>query len=252
MTDEQPPPKPPPSGWSRLARMARPRATKANAFGALLAVVLGFALATQVRQTDEQGLEQLREDELVRILDDVTQDGERLDNELRELETQRERLATAGDNDEALRAAQERLDTLGVLAGTAPASGPGIVLTISDPEGKVTAAMLLDTLEELRDAGAEAVQIGGVRVVASSYFTDETAGIAISGELVSQPYTIRAIGDGATMAAAMDIPGGVTATIRGQGATAEVEQRETVEITALHSVKEPRYARPVPESSSGG
>ncbi len=255
MTEDQPTTPADPekrSAWSRLARMARPRVTRANAFAALLTIVLGFALATQVQQTNEEGLETLREEELVRILDDVTQDGERLDSSVRELEAQLRQLASAGNNDEALRAAQERLDTLGILAGTAPAKGPGIKLTISDPDGKITAAMLLDALEELRDAGAEAVQIGDVRVVAESYFTDTDAGIAISGEAVAKPYEILAVGDPATMAAAMDIPGGVTATVRGQGATAEVEQLKSVEITALHSAKEPRYARPVPEASSGG
>ena len=61
------------SSWGALLRMARPRATRANAFAALLAIGLGFAIATQVQQTNQSGLEQLREDELVRIAggDDV-------------------------------------------------------------------------------------------------------------------------------------------------------------------------------------
>ena len=66
------------SSSAGLLRMARPRATRANAFAALLAIVLGFAIATQVQQTNQSGLEQLREDELVRILDDVSQEQDRL------------------------------------------------------------------------------------------------------------------------------------------------------------------------------
>ena len=58
------------SAWRRVYLMARPRATRANAFALLLACLLGFAIATQVRQTQAQGLEDLRQDELVRILDD--------------------------------------------------------------------------------------------------------------------------------------------------------------------------------------
>ena len=69
-----PAPSTPPNAWRTMFRMARPRATRANLFAALLAIVLGFAIATQVQQTQQQGLEQLREDELVRILDDVRQD----------------------------------------------------------------------------------------------------------------------------------------------------------------------------------
>ena len=81
------------SAWRRVYLMARPRATRANAFALLLACLLGFAIATQVRQTQAQGLEDLRQDELVRILDDVTQNGARLDDEIAELEATRDGLA---------------------------------------------------------------------------------------------------------------------------------------------------------------
>jgi uncharacterized protein YlxW (UPF0749 family) len=237
----------PQDSWRAMFKMARPRATRANLFAALLAIVLGFALATQVQQTQEQGLEQLREDELVRILDDVTQDAARLGNDARALELTRDRLAGGADNSaEALRAAQERVDTLGILAGSAPAEGPGIVLTIDDPAGKVTSALLLDALQELRDAGAEAVQIGSVRAVAGTYFTDTADGIEVSGVPVKSPYVITAIGGSATMASAMDIPGGVNESVRRLGAVSTVEQRDSVSITALHTVEEPQYARPVP------
>jgi uncharacterized protein YlxW (UPF0749 family) len=87
--------------------MGRPRATRANLFAALLAVVLGFAIATQVQQTQQQGLEQLREEELVRILDDVSQDAARLGNDSRALEATRDRLLSGADSSaEALRAAK--------------------------------------------------------------------------------------------------------------------------------------------------
>ena len=54
---------------------------------------------------------------------------------------------------------------LGILAGTKPAEGPGISLRIDDPRSQVDAAQVLDTIEELRDAGAEAIQLGNVRVM---------------------------------------------------------------------------------------
>jgi uncharacterized protein YlxW (UPF0749 family) len=243
-------PEPTGSSWRTLLRMARPRATRANAFAALLAIVLGFAIATQVQQTNQSGLEQLREDELVRILDDVSQEQDRLASDSRELETSRDKLISGVDSSsEALKSAQERLDTLGILTGTSPATGPGIVITINDRDHKITAARLLDALQELRDAGAEAVQIGDVRVVADTWFADVDGAIQVSGERVSQPYVIKAIGDSATMASAMEIPGGVSETVRGDGAVPSVQQSDDVAITALHSLSEPRYARPVPAPS---
>lgn len=237
--------------WRRLSRAAHPRPTKANVFATLLAIGLGFAIAAQVRQTSIEGLEDLREDELIRILDTVDQDGNRLAEEIQTLRLSRDRLRSDTTSlTETRAAAQQRLDSLAILTGTAPARGPGIVLTIRDPEFGVTAPMLLDTLQELRDAGAEAVEINGVRIVANTFFTDGEGGISISGAPVSAPYVITAIGDGSTLASAMEIPGGVTNTVRSVGGEAGVETKDEVIVSALQTVSEPQYARPVPSPTT--
>ncbi|MBE3073938.1 MAG: DUF881 domain-containing protein, partial [Actinobacteria bacterium] len=235
------------SARRRLMLMARPRATKANAFAALLAILLGFAVATQVRQNQSLGLESLRQGELITILDNATLLSSRLDQNARELQVTRDQLVSGSTNGAAaLKAAQERLDALGILAGTARASGPGIRMTIVDNGAKVTPPLLLDAIEELRDAGAEAIAVGNVRVVASSYFDQGASGVEIDGKTVTQPYTITAIGDPPTMASAMEIPGGLSENVRQLGATITIAQNKDLTVGALHTLREPRYARPVP------
>lgn len=245
-------PKPdPPSSWRRLARMSAPRRTKAQVLGAGLALALGFAIATQVQQTKDAGLESLRQDDLVRVLDDVSQRSSRLDQQVRELQGQRDELASgAGSSQAALEQAKRRLDTLRLLGGTAPAQGQGIRVTITDPGSKVTAPMLLDVLQELRDAGAEVVQYGGSRVVAGSYFTASGSELQVDGQPLPRPFVILAIGDKATLASAMSIPGGIVETVRRQGASALVEQLDTVRIDALQTPRPPRYAQPVPDAAT--
>jgi len=230
--------------------MGNPRATRANVVVTLLTLGLGFAIAAQVRQTDLEGLTNLREDELVRILDNVTQENSRLSSEIRELERTRGQLAAGATSEEARAAAQARLDAIQILSGTVAASGPGIIITITDPERRLGAALLLDTLQELRDAGAEAVEINGVRVVASTYFTDIGGDVTVSRQRIERPYVIRAIGDPPTMAAAMDIPGGVRELVRKDNADASIEQRDTVEITSLHTPTDAEYAQPIPTATS--
>lgn len=248
-TPQQPPASVARRSWQRLAQAGRPRATRANVFAAVLALALGFAIAVQVRQTSIEGLEGLREDDLVRILSTVNQDGARLTDEIASLQVARDQLLSATDNSEAVRAAQERLDSLGILAGTIGAEGPGIQVTITAPEGKYTAAMMLDAIQELRDAGAEVIQVNGVRVVASTWFTDQDADISVSGTVITQPYVLLAIGDPKTMASAMGIPGGVVDNATRVNGAAEVTTKNTVRVTALHAVSSPRYAQPVPEAS---
>jgi uncharacterized protein YlxW (UPF0749 family) len=240
----------PQRAWRRLLRAGSPRATRANVLGMVLAGALGFAIIAQVHQTSLEGLENLREDELVRIFAGVDQNGDKLADDIRGLQSSLELLESQSTNDaEAQRAARERLESLGILAGTVKATGPGLVLTISDPDNKVDAPIILDTVQELRAAGAEAIQIGDQRVVADTWFSDTEQGLSVSGKEVRPPYVITAIGDGNTLAGAMDIPGGVTATIRRVGGDTDVQIEDEVDVDALLSLTSPQYARPVPTTT---
>jgi len=119
-------------------------------------------------------------------------------------------------------------------------------MTISDPGAKVTPPLLLDAIEELRDAGAEAIQVGSARVVASSYFGQAGSGIEVDGTTVTDPYVILAIGDPQTLSSAMQIPGGLSENVRQLGASITITQSTELVVGALHTLREPRYARPVP------
>ncbi len=246
--DVQPrPPRDARHAWARLRRAGSPRPTRSNLLAALLAGALGFAIIAQVRQTSIEGLDNLREDELVRIFADVDQDGDQLASEITSLQSSLDLLKSRTTSDEeARRAAQERVDSLEILAGTAPATGPGITLTIRDPLGEVKAPMILDAVEELRNAGAEAMQIGDVRIVADTWFTDTDQGLSVSGTVLTPPYVVTAIGDANTLAGAMEIPGGVTATVRRAGGEAQVEIKDQVDVDALLTLETPQYAQPVP------
>lgn len=234
----------PAGGLRHVLSSLRPRRTGSHALAALLALILGFALVTQVHQTQTSGLENLRQQDLVAVLGNVNNQSARLSREQAELTRTRDRLGS-GAGPAAQTAARERLDTLGVLTGTVKARGTGIVMTITDPVRGVGAPNLLDAVQELRDAGAEAIQINGVRVVASTWFgSRDGGGIVIDGTAVTPPYVVRAIGDGHTMATAMAIPGGVTESMQQVGARVAVTQPKQVEVTALRPLSQARYARP--------
>jgi uncharacterized protein YlxW (UPF0749 family) len=229
----------------RLLATLRPRATRGQLLAGLLCAVLGFALVVQVRQNQTQSLSTLRQNELVALLDRISGNSAALDREARRLQTDRDRLRSgAAGSAAAAQAAQERLDVLAILAGTVPAAGPGITLEIADPQRRVSAAILLDTLQELRDAGAEAVQVGQVRVVASTSFADTSDGVQADGQLLDPPYLFRAIGDPDTLSAALAIPGGVLDVLKQQQAVGDVQPRTAVTVDALHPVVSPQYARP--------
>jgi uncharacterized protein YlxW (UPF0749 family) len=236
----------------RPSRARGPLPRRSQLLVGLLCATLGFALAVQVHTTrSTPSLAAARPEDLVSILDDLTARGDRLRAEADSLTATRDRLTAGGqESTAALDEARQRADTLGILAGTVPATGAGIVLTITDPQASVRSDVLLDTMEELRDAGAEAMSVSGVRVVTSTYFLDRDGGVEVDGRLLRPPYVFLVIGDPRTLAAALDIPGGVLDTVRRRpGASAAVEQQPQVDVTALRALVTPRYARPAAAES---
>lgn len=247
--------------WRGLGRLLRPSASRTQLVVALLCCLLGFGLAVQVGTSDSGSTGRgARPEDLVRILDDLTGRSDRLRAEIESLRATRDRLGSRTDRARAaLEETGRRARTLAILAGTVAAHGPGVVLSISDPEDSLPASVVLDAVEELRDAGAEAMEIGGaggrsVRVVASTYFLDASGGgVAVDGTRLGAPYRITALGDPATLVSAMRIPGGVVDTVAANtGATAEARPVHNATVAALHRLSMPRYARPAPSTSGSG
>ncbi|WP_432065623.1 DUF881 domain-containing protein [Streptomyces sp. C10-9-1] len=222
-----------------------PRVTRAQLIVAVLLFVLGLGLAIQVRSnSDESALRGARQEDLVRILDELDNRTQRLQDEKQSLEEQRTELENSSDQaEEARKQLRQKEQQLGILAGTVAAQGPGITLTIGDPSGTVEPDRLLDTVQELRAAGAEAIQVNGVRVVAETYFSGTAGAVEVDGERISAPYTFRAIGKPEDLEPALNIPGGVVQTLEKEQATATVARSEKIVVDALRPAEPPDYAR---------
>ncbi len=214
--------------------------------GALLAL-LGFAGATQIRSTHRtDSFEHQPRDNLVQLLDSLSAAADRVQVQITQLQHTRDDLSgTAKRRQTALAVARKRLEELRLLAGTVPAQGPGVTITITDSRGGVTAASILDGIEELRDAGAEAIEINNhVRVVASTSFTAPTGVLMVDGMQVRPPYVIDAIGSSHTLSEAVAFPGGLRDQVSALGGTVSVKEADEVHIDSLHRVQPPEYAQP--------
>ncbi|MEV8320794.1 DUF881 domain-containing protein [Streptomyces sp. NPDC059900] len=235
------------SGRQRLAKgLWPPRVTRPQLIVALLLFVLGLGLAIQVRSNnDSSALRGARQEDLVRILDELDDRTQRLEGEKQRLEDQRTGLENSSDQaEEARKQTVEKERQLGILAGTVAAQGPGITLTIDDKKGSVEADMLLDAIQELRAAGAEAIQINDVRVVANTYLSDtDSGGVRVDGRAVGKPYRFKVIGKPQDLEPALNIPGGVVQTLEKEQATVTVTRAEKIVVDALRAAKRPDYAR---------
>jgi uncharacterized protein YlxW (UPF0749 family) len=230
----------------KLRTAARFGTSPAGLLIGLLCGLLGFGLAVQVHsQTATGGLATARQSDLVRILDDVSSREQRLRGQVAALQATRSRLASGGDRAAAaLTEARSRASSLGILAGTLPAQGPGLDLTITDPRSRVDPDTLLDAVQELRAAGAETIEVNDVRIGLSSAWTGSAGGVSLDGKSLTAPYNVVAIGDPSTLAAAMNIPGGVADTVHQQGGLVSSIQRDHVVVSALRPISRLHYAAP--------
>lgn len=236
---EQTPPES--GGWRDLLRPSI-----SQVIVALLIGGLAFAITVQIGDDGTDDYSGVRGEELVELLKSLDVANERLGTQIEDLtETRNGLLNTTRRSEQAEKQAKLRAEQLAILAGSAGATGSGIEIVINDPEEQIDAPALLDAIEELRDAGAEAIAINGVaRVVAQTYFLDDDGQIRVGGREIKRPYRIEAIGDSADLAEAVRFRGGLIDRVANRGGSARVSEKDKVTITALADVKSPEYARP--------
>ncbi len=241
-----------PSGRDRLLTALKQPVSRGQVTVAALLAVVGFASVVQVQANDrDDDYAGTRQQDLVQLLDSLAAASERAELEIARLEQTRSSLRNdTNSNNAALEQARQQANVLSILAGTVPAVGSGVVVTVQDPTGGVGIDQLLNGLEELRDAGAEAIEINNsVRVVAQTSLSDGEGGVIIDDQQLAPPYVIEAIGEPHTLEQALDFTGGFIDEIeqRPVGGEVSVKQVDTVEIATVREPTEAEYAEPVEE-----
>jgi uncharacterized protein YlxW (UPF0749 family) len=120
-------------------------------------------------------------------------------------------------------------------------------MTIDDPQNQVAQELLVDTVQELRDAGAEAIAINDVRLVASSAFTTRNARLLLDGEPLEPPIVVVAIGLSDTISKALAIPGGAIDSLQSRPEViVRVESLEQLSVPAVPERAPFVFGEPVP------
>lgn len=129
------------------------------------------------------------------------------------------------------------------FAGLTDLEGPGITVLLSDsklgPEellslegGIIHDADVLKVVNELWNAGAEAVSVNDLRVGPRSDFRCVGSTILIDGQRISAPVEIKAIGNPKQLNGALNMPGGILDEIRDVD-----EAMVKIEIVEKHFIK---------------
>lgn len=155
----------------------------------------------------------------------------------------------------------EELKSLRMAAGVTPLRGPGVEITLTDVQRPlknyedpnlfiVHYDQLGMLVNELWAAGAEAIAVNGVRLVAQTGFSCAGTTILVGTRKLAPPYIIRAIGDAATLKAALTIPGGfIDSQIRPFELGFKIEIKDSLYLPPYKGSSVFNYAEIVPEET---
>jgi uncharacterized protein YlxW (UPF0749 family) len=198
-------PPPPPD------RPAGPRLTGRLTVAAV-AGILGVLVVGQLRgQAGVPGLSAMAATELTQLIANLTTGNDLLRDEIAELERQEASLAAARARGETtVDQLNADLARIRAWAGLTAVSGPGIAITV---RGAIGGNGIDDLINELRNAGAEAIAVAGVRVVPGVVVAGVAGALSVENTALGDTFEIRAIGSPQILTGTLTRIGGVVAQI---------------------------------------
>jgi len=221
------------------------RSTSARVSLSLVLFMLGFLVVAQLRaQNADQGLSALSVAELTELVANVTTRNNQLRDEIGALDRQHEAVAAAAERGDTS-AGQIRADLNRILgwSGVLAVSGPGVVVSV---RGAVPGDAFELLLNELRNAGAEAMAIEDIRVVPGVIATGPENAVLVGGLPLVDPVRITAIGAPQVLAGSLSRAGGPIAqlTARFPGVDVSVTTQDLLRVPATDHDLAPALGRP--------
>jgi uncharacterized protein YlxW (UPF0749 family) len=222
----------------------RPRSQVALAVVTLL---LGFLVVVQLRaQQAGTVLETQSSQDLTLLVANVTTRNDQLRGDVADLQRQLDAIGAARAGGEtAVGELRTDLERVRLWAGIDAASGPGIRVLVL---GGVPGTAVSDLLNELRNAGAEAISIGDVRVVAGTVVAGPAGDLSVENTALGPRVEIMAIGNPAALTGALTRVGGIVAQLQAtyEDAQVEVTPVDSVVVPATERTLLPTLGKPRP------
>lgn len=181
-------------------------------------------------------------------------DNKYIELEKAEKELEQKRQESTQNNDE-LTQKEEQIKIGNKIIGLTEVTGPGVIVTLSDSKKEASSVLnpsallvhdvdILGVVNELKNAGAEAISINNQRIVPSTGITCRGNIIDINGEKVGVPFEIKAIGLPEQLAG-LSRPGGYLELLRNASVGAELKKYNNITIPKYTGVIDYDYAQTV-------
>lgn len=210
-----------------------------------VAALLGILAVGQFRgQAGVPGLSNLSATELTQVIANLTTGNDQLRAEVAELQRQEAHLVDVKERGETtVDELSADLERIRAWSGLTPVTGQGILITV---EGPIAGDGVEDILNELRNAGAEAIAVGEVRVVAGVVVAGAPGALSVRNEAIGNAFQIRAIGSPQILTGTLTRTGGVIAQVTAtyEGVRLSVTPIESMTLPATDREAAPTYAQP--------
>lgn len=211
----------------------------------IVCIVLSTAITVQIRTMEDENSvvsQAFANSELKDTLLEWKEKSENAEAELEKSTIELEKIRQASTtNDNSSKEKQEELKKYNQLLGITDVVGPGIVLTVSDSSNEGTSIDLSNLIvhdtdlrnlvNELANAGAEAISINDERIVNTTCITCAGNVIQINGNKVGSPFVIKAIGNQESLYGAITRPGGYTYMLKARSIEVDSKKTDNIQIS---------------------
>lgn len=236
---------------------------------AIICMFLAFVITWQVRSVTAieetlESTESLRAYELQRDLIEEQEKTEILMQQILEYKDELQQFSEMAEQSGGLaEVLAQKLETTMILAGQTAVQGQGITVTLTDSRKQNTTGIdesnyivhdedLLQVVNELCDAGAEAIALNGERLVATSEIRCAGAIVSVNNKRFSAPFVISAIGNADQLQSALEMRQGVVDSLAVWGIGCEIVKFDNVVIGAYEGAVAYEFAEPVTNNENTG
>lgn len=170
-----------------------------------------------------------------------------------ELESVREAVTKRDTNSEGY---EKEIKTANKILGLTDVNGTGITITIADSQitnsqlaGIIDVDSLLvhysdliQVINELKNAGAEAISVNDERIVPTTAITCDGNVILVNGQKIGSPFVIKAIGN-PEMLLGITRPGGYISLMEGDGIEINIKKSDNITISKYNGVISSKYLK---------
>ncbi|MCQ1528126.1 DUF881 domain-containing protein [Lutispora saccharofermentans] len=226
----------------------------------VVCLVLGIMVAVQFKTVKNNvgPVTEYRARELASQLKRVTTEKDNLAALKNELEKKlRDYENAEAEGNSAAKFLSEELNKARIIAGLVDVEGPGITMLVDDLKftehynyNIIDYTDLLELVNELNAAGAEAISINGQRVISTTEIRQAGLHININTVKFAPPFTFKAIGDPKTLEAALRMRDGIIQRIEGKGIAISITQEQSIIVKKYDGVIEKKFSKVVKEGET--